>query len=204
MRTALTAIVLALVCSIALAQDAAKDTAKKPTQQEMMEAMMKYGTPGKQHEQLKAMVGTWDADVTFQMDPAAPEQKSKAKMVNESLFDGRYLKGDYTGDFMGQPFKGMSLMTYDNAKEKYVSLWIDSMSTMMMLSEGTADSSGKVITTSCTYDCPIQKERVSSRMVLTIQDNDHHTMDMYCTQGGKEHKSMTIKYTRAKDATAAK
>lgn len=200
MRTALLAIVITLTGAITFAQDAAK----KPTQQEMMEAMMKYGTPGKQHEQLKAMAGTFDADVTFKMDPAAPEQKSKAKMVNEALFDGRYLKGDYTGDFMGQPFKGMSVMTFDNAKEKYVSLWIDSMSTMMMLSEGTADSSGKVITTSCTFDCPVQKERITSRMVVTIQDNDHHTMDMYCTQGGKEHKSMTIKYTRAKDATAGK
>ena len=200
MRTASIAIVLALVCSITFAQDAAK----KPTQQEMMEAMMKFGTPGKQHEQMKAMVGTFDADVTMKMDPQAPEQKSKGKMVSEMIMDGRYLKGDYSGDFMGMPFKGLTITAYDIANEKYVNLWIDSMSTMMMLSEGKAGSDPKVITTACTYDCPIQKEKVSTRQVITVVDNDHHTLDMFCTQGGKEFKMMTIKYTRAKDATAGK
>ena len=37
-------------------------------------------------------------------------------------------------------------MGYDKLKEKYVNLWIDDMSTMVMIAEGTADSSGKVIT----------------------------------------------------------
>jgi hypothetical protein len=105
---------------------------------------------------------------------------------------------------MGQPFKGMTITAYDIGNEKYVNLWIDSMSTMMMLSEGKAGSDAKVITTACTFDCPIQKEKVSMRQVITIVDNDHHTIDMYTTQDGKEFKMMTIKYTRAKDTTAAK
>jgi hypothetical protein len=201
MRTFL--IVAAAVSFISLNAFAQEKTdAKKPTQQEMMEAMMKYGTPGPEHEKLKSMAGTFDADVTFKMASDAPEEKSTGKMVNTMLMDGRYLKGDYSGSWSGMPFTGMSLTAYDKMKEKYVNLWIDSMSTMLMTSEGTG--SGNAITMSCTFDCPITKEKKTTRQVITMADNDHHTVDMYCTEAGKEYKMMTIKYTRSKDATAGK
>jgi hypothetical protein len=198
-RSIMMLVAVALITSIAFAQE---KSAKKPTEQEMMEAMMKYGTPGEEHKKLAMMAGTFDADVTMKMSPDAPEQKSKGKIVNEMILDGRYLKGNYEGDFNGMPFKGVTITAFDKMREKYVNLWIDSMSTMMMTSEGTG--SGNTITMKCAFDCPVRKEKVDMRQVLTVTDNNQHTLDMYCTEGGKEFKTMSIKYTRAKDATAGK
>ena len=161
--------------------------------------MAKYGTPGPEHEKLKSMVGTFDAEVSMQMAPEAPPMTSKGKIKNTIILDGRYLQGEYTGEMMGQPFKGLSLMGYDNYAKKFTATWIDSMSTIAMNSEGTADDAGK-ITLKCTFDCPITQGKRTSKEILTIASPDSHTMEMYdMGPDGKEFKSMTIKYTRAKE-----
>jgi len=117
------------------------------------------------------------------------------------FFDGRYLHGDFSGSFMGKPFKGHGLWAYDRFKQKYVSLWIDDMSTMVMISEGTADSSGKVITVTGKCPDPATGKELTMKQVLTVTDNDHHTYESYQSQDGKDEvKCVTIKYTRAKDS----
>ena len=185
-----------LVPLIGRAQENAEG-AKKVTPEQMMEAMQKYGTPGKEHEVLKQMEGTFDADATFRMDPSSPEQNSKGKTVNELIFDGRFLKSDYSGDFAGSPFKGMNLLGYDRMKKKYINMWTDSMSTALMFSEGTGDA--KTITLSGEYDCPITQMKRTMKQVVTIVDKDHHTIEGYDVGAdGKEFKTMTLKYTRAR------
>jgi len=194
----LSVLILGSVYVIAQEQASSKAPTMTAEQKAMMDAWLKNGTPGPQHEKIKSLAGKWDADVSMQMDPAAPEEKSKATMVNQSIFDGRFLQQDYNGTFMGQPFKGMGMVGFDNQKQKYVMGWIDSMDTAMMVAEGTADESGKVITFKSEMDCPGTNEKVSVRQVLTIQDNDHHTFESYQTKkGSAEFKGMTIKYTRA-------
>lgn len=189
------AVIGLLVPSLNRAQD--EPQGGKLTPEQMMEAMQKYGTPGKEHEALKQMEGTFDADATVRMDPSSPEQKSKGKIVNELIFDGRFLKSDYTGEFAGSPFKGLTVLGYDRMKNRYVSMWTDSMSTAMLYSEGTGDA--KTITLSGEYDCPITHTKRTMKQVVTIIDKDHHTMEGYdIGPDGKEFKTMTLKYTRAK------
>jgi hypothetical protein len=182
------------------ASDGAPGSAPDPKMAEkMMETWMKLGQPGPQHEKLKMLVGKFDADVTMQMMPGMPEEKSKGKAEYKTLWDGRYLEGSYDGEFKGQPFTGKGLWAYDNAEKKYVSLWIDSMSTMVMVAEGSADASGNVITVKSKCTCPITNKPMVVRQVLTIEDADHHTYESYATlEGEPEHKSMTIKYTKTK------
>ncbi|HEX8520821.1 MAG TPA: DUF1579 domain-containing protein [Tepidisphaeraceae bacterium] len=178
---------------------AADSAGTSADQQKQMEAMMKLAAPGAQHAKLKSMAGKFDAAVTWRMSPDQPEQKSQGTCSNEMLFD-RYLKQDYSGDMMGMPFKGTGLVAYDNAKQKYVSTWADSMSTGIMVMEGEADAGGNVITQKCEMDCPLEPgKKMQSRMVTTIKDENTHTAEMFQTPpGGKEFKCMTIQYTRAK------
>src|SRR4051812_41086306 len=192
-------LVTALWTNIARSEDKLADkpaAGAMPTPEQMMAIMAKYGTPGPEHAKLKRMEGNFDAEVTMQMMPDAPPQTSKGKIKNTMIMDGRYLQGEYEGEMMGQPFKGMVLMGYDRYAKKFTSTWIDSMSTLAMNSEGTADSSGK-ISLKCTFDCPITQSKRTTREVLTIDGLDSHTMEMYdTTPDGHEFKSMTIKYTR--------
>jgi Protein of unknown function (DUF1579) len=193
---------IALLATLARSADesqTAADKQKQPSPEEMMAIWMKYGTPGKEHEIFKSMEGKFDADVTMQMPGSPSPEKSTGTSTNKLIYDGRYLHADYSGTMMGKPFKGAGLWAYDKLKQKYMSLWIDDMSTMVMVAEGAADSSGKVITVKSKCMDPMKGKEIDMKQVLTVIDNDHHTYEAYQSDDGKdETKSVTIKYTRAK------
>ena len=165
-----------------------------------MEAMMKAAAPGEQHKILAKSAGTFDAEIIMKPAADAPEVKSKGKEVSEMVLGGRYLKIDFTGDMMGMPFSGTGLNGYDNVKKKWISTWADSMSTGIMVSEGVADASGKVITYNGEYACPIENGKMKKfRQVFKMIDDDHHEFEMYMPgPDGKEMRGLYIKYTRAK------
>jgi len=172
---------------------------KQPSAQDMMAMMAKLAATGREHEKLKALAGTFNSEVTAQMMPGMPSDPTKGVSKNEMIFGGKFLRSDYDGTFMGKPFKGMGLLGYDTVKKKYVSFWVDDMSTGMMMSEGTADESAKTITTTGQMDCPFDNTKHTMRQVITMTDDDHYTYEMYdAGPDGKENKMMTIKYTRMK------
>ena len=72
------------------------------------------------------------------------------------------------------------------------------MGTGIMMSVGTADASGKVITWIGTMNDPVTGKPTKERMVTTMIDTDHHTFEMFGTPPGakKEMKMMTIDYVR--------
>ena len=113
---------------------------------EQMAAWMKYAQPGEGHRFLERLAGKWDARVKFWMQPGASPIESTGSTVNELMMGGRFLKSEYTAEFMGSPFQGMALDGFDNQKQKYVGLWIDTMGTMMLVFEGSCDDDGKVRT----------------------------------------------------------
>ena len=201
---------VALVASIARSQDkpaaapAAGEAAtaadkKQPSMEEMMQAWAKYGTPGKEHEIFKSIEGTFNADVTLNMPGAPSPEKSTGVAKNELLFGGRYVMGEFSGQMMGKPFQGGGLWAYDKLKQKYVNIWIDDMSTMVMLAEGTADAGGKTITLTSTCPDPIAGKEKTIKSVLTVIDNDRHTYEAFEPgPDGKEIKTLSITYTRAK------
>jgi hypothetical protein len=193
-------IALAVVSLVAVTNALAADAPGAPTaqQKEMMEKMAKAATPGPQHEMLKKLAGDWNAKVKFQMDPSQPWQESASTSTVTSLMDGRYSQEVVSGTMMGQPFSGQGLTGYDNVMGRFVSTWIDNMGTGIMTSTGTADASGKVITWIASMSDPITGKTTKERMVTTIVDDDHHTMEMWSTPPGakKEMKTMVIEYSR--------
>jgi hypothetical protein len=197
MRTTMWMLLVATGLILTPALRAAEEK-KQPSQEEMMAAMMKAAAPGPEHQKLKMMEGKFKADVTAIM-PDGKEEKSAGTINNEMILGGRYLKNDYSGTMMGQPFKGCGLIGYDNMKKKYTMLWVDEMSTQMMLSEGTLDESAKTITATCTVDCPMDNTKKTMKSVVTLTDEDHHSYEMYeVGADGKETRCLSIKYTREK------
>jgi hypothetical protein len=97
---------------------------------------------------------------------------------------------------MTMDFKGRATEGYDNAKKKFVSSWIDNMTTGIMLSEGTYDPSTKTFTFHATHDvAPGVQTKI--RETVKITDKDHHVMEWFEQRGGQEVKTMEIAYTRA-------
>jgi hypothetical protein len=180
--------------------------AKKETimdTQEIMEIYKKVGTPGEHHKVLAKLEGFWTTRTRGWMEPGKPPVESTGTCEQKMILDGHYLRQEYTGDMMGQPFTGINLLGYDNQSGKYESVWIDSMSTGIFYFVGPASADGKTITQECRYDDPVKGPSVW-RSVTRIKEDNTLELEMFITpQGGKEEKMMEMTVAR-KEAVARK
>jgi hypothetical protein len=164
--------------------------------QAMMEVYRKLGTPGAPHKVLASMAGSWNTKTRAWMEPDKPPMEGTGTCEQKMLLDGRYLQQEYAGEMMGSPFTGINLIGYDNHTKKYVSTWIDSMSTGIYYFEGTASRDGKRITQESRYDDPVRGPTVW-RSVTRIVDDNTLQYEMYLTsKGGKKEKMMEMTVTR--------
>ena len=115
------------------------------------------------------------------------------------VLGGRWVESKFTSNMMGQPFEGIGYTGYDNQKKKYMGTWQDNMSTAVMVSEGTMDAAGKVMTQT------VHDGRLHDRQAHDPQDDDHHrepdhhVFEMWGPgPDGKVAKQMQIDYRRRK------
>jgi hypothetical protein len=177
-----------------------------PNEAEMMKMMMEMSKLNENHKLLASMDGTWTFTNKMWMngDPSSKPEESKGTAVRKSVMGGRYVVMDVTGKMKipgadGKPkdfeFKGQGTDGYDNAKQKFVSAWMDNMSTGIMMAEGTYDSGTKTLNYTGEYQmAPGMKEQI--REVVKLTDKDHMTFEWYENRGGQELKTMEINYTR--------
>jgi hypothetical protein len=188
---------LALVAGGAFAQDMTKQAAPSPEEKAAMEAMMKAATPGDAHKKLESFVGTFDTTVRMYMQPGAPPSETKGTSVNTWVLGGRWVQEKFDGTFMGMPFSGIGYTGYDNIKKQYVGTWMDSMSTSMMMSTGTADAAGKSYDFNSSMDDPMTGKSMPVKSKVTVADNNTHVMEMWSPgPDGKMFKMMEITYKR--------
>src|SRR5687767_10313615 len=76
--------------------------------------------PGPEHEHLKTMEGTWEATIQ------SKEGDAKGTLTSKMGLGGLWLLDHFKGEFGGMSFEGRGGTSYDPAKKKYVSVWIDS------------------------------------------------------------------------------
>ena len=196
LKVYLSACAILLSSMVAFAQEQKQMTAEEKA---AMEAMMKAATPGDAHKKLAGMAGTWDATVKMYNAPGAPAQVSTGTSENKLVLGGRWVQETFSGNFMGMPFSGIGYTGYDNIKKQYIGTWMDSMSTSLMQSSGTADASGKNFTFNSTMDDPVTGKSVSTKSTVTVSDENHHSMEMWMpAPDGKMFKMMEINYTRKK------
>lgn len=146
--------------------------------------------PTKEHQMLKSRIGTWDAAVSCPM-----MGNSTGTETNEAFGDF-WIVSRFTGEMMGMPFKGMSLVGYDPIEQKYVSTWCDTMSPALMVMKGTME--GRKLT-STGKGPDMMGNVVEWTNVLELKDADHASFTMYETaKGADSPETMHIEYTRRK------
>ena len=121
--------------------------------------------------------------------------KSKGTMTYKMEVGGTWLVGDFEGDFGGMKFNGKGLDSYDANKKKYVSVWVDSMSTAPMTMEGTYDAAKKTMTMSGEATGPDGKPN-KMKSVTEFKDDDNVTMNMF--SGDAKEAMFVITYKRKK------
>jgi hypothetical protein len=144
--------------------------------------------PGKEHDHLERLVGTWDAET----------ESGKGTMTYKMGLGGLWLIGDFEGEFGGMKFQGKFLDTYDPATKKYRSIWVDSFSTAPRIMEGNFDKDNKVMT--MTGEGPWQQGKTAKfKSITEIKDADTVNFSLFMVdKDGKEQPMVKITYKRKK------
>jgi hypothetical protein len=187
----------ALIVNLAVAADKPAAQKMDPQMEEMMKKAEVAGTPGTAHKALEPLVGNWNVEVKCWMAPDAPPTVTKGTSKATWVMGGRFVQEEFKGEFMGKPFTGLSLIGYDNTKQKYNSAWIDDMNTALITTEGEAENGGKVITLEGKMDCPMTGQKdMAMKQVIRVISRDKHIFEMHDPAKGDKSKSMEITYTR--------
>lgn len=179
----------------------------QPGEDPMMAMMMEMSKPAAEHNIIQAFAGNWNAAVKMWMDPSQKEPTvSTGTMKATLMHGGRYLQGEYTGDFAGMPFTGTMTWAYNRIDGRYESTWIDSFGTGIMMSTGKASADGKTVESTAEFRMPGPDGKlmtITQRETITMVNKDKFTMDMWhATKEQGETKVMEIVYTRAADEAA--
>jgi uncharacterized protein DUF1579 len=158
-----------------------------------MDAWMKVGSPGKEHEQLAAAVGDWKASGKSYMgpEPTAFEATSHRQLT----LGGRVLEEHFKGEMMGMAFEGHGLTGYDNARKQWWSTWNDSMSTGVLLSYGNWDDAAKGIVFNGELVDP-QGKPLKVRLVTRRPSAGTEQFEYWEERGGKLTKTMEMTLTK--------
>lgn len=169
----------------------------------MMEAWIASMTPGEAHRVMDRLAGTWNTRTRMWWggEGNGDPMESEGTSVVEWILDGRFLEERNQGTLMGQPITGRGIYGFDNNKKKYTAMWIDTMTTSMLISEGTLSRDGDIITYFGSMDEPMTGEHDKTVMYVSrfIDDNKRvfEIHDMSIVPGNT--KVLEVIYTRAND-----
>lgn len=179
----------------------AKNQEGRMDMQAMMALYRKLAEPGAPHQSLDGLTGTWTVSNKVWMEPGSPPVEGSGTCEQTMILGGRYLLQEYsfTDAKTGETGNALNLVAFDNHTGKYVSAWLDSMSTGIYYFEGTGSADGRIISQECRYDDPV-KGPCSWRSVATIKDDDTLEYETYLTpEGGREEKMSIMTLTRNDD-----
>ena len=185
-----------LPTAFAFAQET-KATAPPMEDRQAMEMMMKIATPGEGHKKLDVLVGSWRAKSTMWTAPGAEPSVTEGTSEHKWVLGGRFLEQRYEGTFMGMPFQGIGYTGYDNYRQKYLAVWMDTFGTTIMSTSGSFDPSGKVLESTGKVDDFTTGKVATIREKLTFVSRDEVVMEMFGPgPTGAEYRIMEVLYTR--------
>ncbi|RWE54173.1 MAG: DUF1579 domain-containing protein [Mesorhizobium sp.] len=207
-RTLLAAILFVIPLAAASAQESGGSAAPATAAQDMPD-WFKRGLPGPGHAALEPLVGLWR--VHFEIHGSLGRSPNDAPLVSDDVFcrrewvaGGRYIEDTTEGTIEGGPYWRRGWLGYSNMDRRYEWVTIDATNSTMMTYVGERgsgnqrpiDMKGEFTDQGVAGEAAVGK-RVPMRTEIRIDDNDHHTIDLYFTPPGKSEVLATrAVYTR--------
>lgn len=179
---------LAVVAVLAFARTAAAQEA------------MALLAPTEEHKNMAREVGVWDATSKIFPTPDAEPMESQG-VETVKMLGPFWLIAEFEGEFAGMPFKGMSQMTFDPLKKKYIGTWIDTVSSVLLTMEGDYDAEKHELTLMMEGIDAMTGKPGKWKTVTRYESEDAKTFEMLAPVEGEDGQwwtMMEIKYTRRK------
>ena len=194
--TLLTSSFAVLLAAPAQSQDKGKEPQMTAEQKAEMEAYQKAGTPGPQHQALAASAGKYSIKSKSWHDASSPAIEDSGTATRSMTLDGRVLVEEVDCTMMGAPMTGRGMTGYDNVSGRYWSTWTDSISTGLMVSQGTCDAKHNC-SFKGTWNDAVAKGPKRARMTSRWTSPTTEVWEMHGPgKDGKEFKMMEITYTK--------
>lgn len=209
-----TLIMISLLTKPAFAQNNKDTVTSNSTSNgdETFNNVLDYSRPGKYHQLLADLVGSWTFKGTSLewVDSVTSKvtEKLSGTVVRKSFANGCFFFVDATAGKIEMPiqdgkmkevnFQSHEIEGYDNVKKKFVrTLIFNANGSAILFFEGTYDST----TTTITYETEIEYApgmKTKSRIVYIFHNKNHYQYEMYNEQNGKYIKSHEFSFTRVK------
>ena len=184
-----------LIVAVGIAAQEKKPQDAGAPSPETLAAMM----PGPMHAHLKPLAGTWDLTLKFRMTADEEWQVNTYTGQRKLTMDGRFLEETVTGDWQGMKFEGHGIIGHDNLRGEFQQIWYDNLGTGMMVGNGKADATGKMITFEGNCSDPMSGEKNKwFKSVLKRVSDTENVFEMYAkdAKGGREFVTMEITYKK--------
>ncbi len=144
--------------------------------------------PTKEHKWLASHAGEYAATMSGMMGTSPGTCKI------ENLLGGLWNVTHFETKMMGQPFNGMEILGYNPLEGKFVSVWVDSMSTMLMTMKGSFDEKTNTLTMS---GMSYGMDGGQAQMTNTTTYHDKG-MSYKMMMEGQDTPAITIEYVKKK------
>jgi hypothetical protein len=130
-------------------------------------------SPSESHKRLQALIGTWKTTGRswpdgFDKEPQMDSGKAVIKWINGE----RFMMIEVSGTQFGQPFSAISLIGFDNVRQRYSSVWTDNSSTSMFVTHGHYNRADNSIVLVGSSDNPLTDQfDVPWKVTLQIASN---------------------------------
>jgi hypothetical protein len=146
--------------------------------------------------------GEWDADISATVplpDGKVNIQKSKGVESNRML-GGKWLLSDFKGDLFGMKFEGHGQTGFDTKKGKYIGTWVDSMTRIITMLEGSYDEKAKTLIMYADTENPENDRPLKMRLETQFKEDGSRVMrQFFQMEGQKDFVQMVeFNYTKRK------
>lgn len=151
--------------------------------------------PGEHHQVLEPVIGEWTALITAYRN--GQQMESRGVLRAEWTLQNRFIRGTFTGDEDGEDREGISFLGYNNAADRYETVWMDTSSTEIMRAVGHLEPTTQVLTLHGQYTCTMTGAKIPTRIVARMDTPDRIIWEMFENPSEeREHKTLEIVYTR--------
>lgn len=151
--------------------------------------------PGKMHQLLYKMVGTWNGKVKLRLQAGVPPLEFTTESVYETIDNGLHLRGKTAGNIMGMPFTGHEHFGYNNPTRKFFVTWIDNLGSGIQFLEGNYDEAAKTFTYTGNTTDPLGQPVKITRTLKFLSDTETH-YEFFTEQNGQKSKAMEIDFSK--------
>lgn len=185
-----------LLCGCAVRSPQSLEKAVRP-QDLNVDSWIALGHPSEEHKELERFVGEWRVRIASRGDPTQSPLISEGSSSISWVLGNRFVEEYFSGKLAEQPYEGRGFFGFDNTTRRYVSVWMESVATGVVLAYGlyrpeeqTFDFEGTV------YDPLLGRTKQATTKIHFVSPDEFTIAFIEQTSAGVEFAAFELAYQR--------